>query len=331
MNYINFVMKGVTKMKATTYQLLVAYHLIRGTISSNSVSQFVNDLKTSPHLKDFKPIDILPLLKPLKGGSPEFPKDYRGARMLGIVAVPGKNKAKSWTLGTGIKIIFTFSVHYCLRLKTVERDYESLRQLHETLKGESLTIPEFPEMDMFEMIGMTTASQVSIGQRFANYLMRIYEMAVDQGKFSPRLLRYLDIDFEKVQSEEEGAIMAILDTLTSPRLTVWHIIDEKWLTKWRRFAMGRGPRRYLPPGPITNAEILEESKKEGKKTLKISKDYRCVNYNAWRFLELVHGGGPCIGRKEEDIYSAKSFSYLEAIIMIQGRMRIYIANAKVRI
>ena len=123
--------------------------------------------------------------------------------------------------------------------------------------------------------------------------------------------------------------MAILDTLTSPRLTVWHIIDEKWLTKWRRFAMGRGPRRYLPPGPITNAELLAESKKEGKKTLKISSDYRCVNYNAWRFLELVHGGGPSIGRKEEDVYSAKKYSYLEAIIKIQGRMRIFIAKAKV--
>ena len=42
--------------------------------------------------------------------------------------------------------------------------------------------------------------------------------------------------------------MAILDNSINPQQTVWHLVDEKWLTKWRRFVMGRGPRRYLPPG-----------------------------------------------------------------------------------
>jgi hypothetical protein len=42
--------------------------------------------------------------------------------------------------------------------------------------------------------------------------------------------------------------MAILDTPVLPAQTVWHLVDEKWLVKWRQFVMGRGPRRYLPPG-----------------------------------------------------------------------------------
>jgi hypothetical protein len=46
-------------------------------------------------------------------------------------------------------------------------------------------------------------------------------------------------------------------------------------------------------------ELLAESRKEGKKELKIPTHYRCVNYNVWRFYELVHGGGPCISRKEQ--------------------------------
>jgi hypothetical protein len=55
--------------------------------------------------------------------------------------------------------------------------------------------------------------------------------------------------------------------------------------------MGRGARRYIPPGRITNQGLLDASRKEGKKDLKIGKDYRAVNYNVWRFYELVHGGG----------------------------------------
>ena len=73
---------------------------------------------------------------------------------------------------------------------------------------------------------------------------------------------------------QEGAILAILDTPNRPYQTVWHLIDEKWLIRWRRyvppilpylftailtylfyslnhhkrFAMGRGARRYIPPG-----------------------------------------------------------------------------------
>ena len=54
---------------------------------------------------------------------------------------------------------------------------------------------------------------------------------------------------------------------------------------------------------------------------------RCVNYNVWRFLELVHGGGPCIGRKDEDIYGTFGYSHLQAVIKIQTRMRMHLSAA----
>lgn len=38
--------------------------------------------------------------------------------------------------------------------------------------------------------------------------------------------------------------------------------------------MGRGARRYIPPGKITNRELLAQSRTEGKKELKIGKQYR---------------------------------------------------------
>ena len=34
---------------------------------------------------------------------------------------------------------------------------------------------------------------------------------------------------------KEGAILAILDTVQKPYQTVWHLIDEKWLIRWRRW------------------------------------------------------------------------------------------------
>lgn len=44
----------------------------------------------------------------------------------------------------------------------------------------------------------------------------------------------------------------------------WQVVDEKWLVKWRRFVSGRGARRYLPPGPITNDTLLHWERAAGK-------------------------------------------------------------------
>jgi hypothetical protein len=52
-----------------------------------------------------------------------------------------------------------------------------------------------------------------------------------QGLFSPRLLNFLKLDFERVQSEEEGQIVSVLDTPHLPAMTVWHLIDLEWLSK----------------------------------------------------------------------------------------------------
>lgn len=164
------------------------------------------------------------------------------------------------------------------------------------------------------------------GDQIAQYLLRIHLSLATKGFFSPRLMNLLKINYEQVQSEEEGVIMSILDTPTKPLRTVFHIIEESWLVKWRRFAMGRGPRRYIPPGKITNQKLLDKLKTEKRRTCKKAIDYRCVNYNVWRFYELVHGGGPVISRVEEDIYSPLGVSHLQAVILIQVRMRIFLAR-----
>ena len=150
----------------------------------------------------------------------------------------------------------------------------------------------------------------------------------NQGLFSPRLLRFLGVNFEQIQTEEEGCIISLLDTQLKIQDTAWHMVDEEWLLKWRKFVRGRGARRYLPPGKITNqrlVDLLAEGERVDKKNLHIARDYRCVNFNVWRFSELVHGGEPVIARAEQDIYSPVACSHLHAIIMVQTRIRMYMA------
>jgi len=118
---------------------------------------------------------------------------------------------------------------------------------------------------------------------------------------------------------------------------VFHIVDEEWLSKWRRFVLGRDARRYAPPGPITNDVLFDPTwkphadkkhKRPVKQGLAIAKDYRVVNYNVWHFYQRVHGGGPIIGRKFADILSNRAMSRLQALILIQGRCRCFIAKKK---
>lgn len=68
--------------------------------------------------------------------------------------------------------------------------------------------------------------------------------------------------------------MSILDTPFLPRSSAWHIVDEDWLGKWRKFVMGRGARRYFPPGRITNRWLYDEYKRGGRRSLIKAKDYR---------------------------------------------------------
>jgi len=150
------------------------------------------------------------------------------------------------------------------------------------------------------------------------------------------------VPYEQVQSEEEGQIVQVLDGTELPPETVWHIVEEEWLAKWRRFVLGRDARRYAPPGPITNhnlfdadwtpASVLSGGEKKKKRPVRgglvIARDYRVVNYNVWHFYQTVHGGGPVIGRKYDEIYSPNAFSRLQALILIQGRVRCYIAKKK---
>jgi len=54
----------------------------------------------------------------------------------------------------------------------------------------------------------------------------------------------------------------ILDTTTLGRGSVWHMVENEWLKKWRKFVLGRGARRYRPPGTINNFSLMQHEVKK---------------------------------------------------------------------
>jgi len=58
----------------------------------------------------------------------------------------------------------------------------------------------------------------------------------------------------------------------------------------------------LPPGPINNHEFFQKNG-ELKAGLTLNKDYRGVNFQVWRLLQQIYGGGPHVVRDNLEIYS----------------------------
>lgn len=438
------------KPKLDAEQLILAYHLSRGTIKTTA-NKIKETMENSPYF-DFKPNYMLPVLRPLKSNM-KYNREFRGFRLLAIIY-------KSYVLEREYLLIwkarFTFTIEYVLRRHKITKTYEDFIEFHKALESEMLVIPTFPSPSL---------SAEVLGQQLQEYLLRIHNSLADRGVFSPRLMAFLEVDYEQVQTEEEGAFVMALDSRFLPRNTVWYCIDEKWLDNWRTYVRGRPPRRYFPPGSIDNRRILQSWKQyddalkkaaqekeddlgtgnangddekdggggggggegaaaiaehkrmiqellsknfeaEAKRALdeysddelagsdvaddfneenndeqkdeamnaevklptrsyatrsvmsgtrfssasesdnngnddyddkfdaiklQAVQDYRCVNFNVWQFLHMVHGGGPVIGRELQSLYSNVAYSFLQAVVMIQTRMRMFLSHKRLKI
>lgn len=94
-----------------------------------------------------------------------------------------------------------------------------------------LSLPDFPTMSIIGIFDPNLGQY--LGEGLAKFLNRIHRMISSKNLFSPLLLTFLDIPFERVQTEEEGRIIQMLDGQLKPPRTVSHIIDEAWLKRWR--------------------------------------------------------------------------------------------------
>ena len=345
-----FQFMGMQKSSLKLEQVVLSYHLLRKTLRGPAQNLKEQMAKTT-YMK-FDPQDILPLLRPIGKSRPlneKLGKEINAARArLGLKLVPKRvesdfkcppeyrgfanlnvhfhevryDRSLVHLYGT---MKYSFTVNYCMRKHRIEKTLEECMSLHKLLLDDQLQVPDFPVMPL-NVLGLNAITQEEYGERLAEYITRNHETLASAGEFNPRMLKWLHIDFERVQSEEEGAIMALLDTETPIPRSCWYMIDEKWLQKWRRFAMGRGPRRYLPPGRISNSWLIETAALPGRHVLVKAEHYRCVNVNVWTFYQMVHLGGPCISRSDQDLYSDRALSFTQAIIYVQCRIRVYLAR-----
>jgi hypothetical protein len=108
---------GLGEPKMTMRQGLLAYHLVRGTLKGPaSKLKEVLDNKDSPFF-DFRPDDILPLLRPVRTSTFPTQQEYRGCRMLSLCCIDYRTTFSYTSMPS---TVFVFDVHYCLRRHTVE-------------------------------------------------------------------------------------------------------------------------------------------------------------------------------------------------------------------
>jgi hypothetical protein len=230
------------KPKFNEQQLVLAYHLARGTIKGTA-NEIKHMLETSPYFR-FKANYMLPILRPVKTLNFTYNKSFRGFQMLAVIFETSVLEYKTFLLW---EAKFTFTVEYVLRRHKVSKTYYQFVEFHNELSKELLVIPVLPA---------STLNTTQLGLDLQEYILKIHHSLADRGLFSPRLMKFLEIDHEQVQTEEEGAFVLALDSfITIPANTCWHIIDEKWLQNWRTYIRGRPPRRYFPPGPINNHTV----------------------------------------------------------------------------
>ena len=108
---------GLGEPKMTMRQGLLAYHLVRGTLKGPaSKLKEILDNKDSPYF-DFRPDDILPLLRPVRSSTFPTQQEYRGCRMLTLCCTDYRTTFSYTAMPS---TVFVFDVHYCLRRHTVE-------------------------------------------------------------------------------------------------------------------------------------------------------------------------------------------------------------------
>lgn len=181
---------GLGQSKLTLEQIVFSYHLIRGTIKGPA-QKIKDGWEDNPYM-NFRADDILPLLRPLKGHF-TCSREYRAARMMNVMCVDFRTTLSYSRLPV---TTFTFDIHYCMRRHTIEHTYEDVLLLHESLKEEMLALPVFPMATFLQTVGL--ASRDYMGQQLSEYMQRVHDMLATRGLFSPRLFKFLGIDYEKV-------------------------------------------------------------------------------------------------------------------------------------
>lgn len=146
---------------------------------------------------------------------------------------------------------FVLRVHYCLRRHVVRRRYSEFLALHSLLETTLPVLPQLPERNWVYTLKMPPAERA---RRLASYLQRITTLLATRGVFSLEVMAFLEIDVARVRAEEEALAVDILARSSrSGGDNIFFIVHSSWIFSWKRFVM----THTLPPGPISNQNLLE--------------------------------------------------------------------------
>jgi len=407
--YFNKLDKALLPFKYS----LAAYHLVGKTIEVKKAQDLKRYLDEEATLFSGEARDVLHVLRPVNcAGIPMNPA-VRACAMLRVMYVEtlfsGPDGDRDYVMPYQNYVLRVF---YCGRVHVVRKRYSEFAELNELVSEELLMVPGFPAKDGLFKVGLGDSN--ARGRALCAFVNRVHASLASRGVFSPRLMEFLGVDAARVHIEEDGRISKMLDSSGAQQGSAWHMVEETWLKRWRKFVLSRGARRYAPPGPITNELLLiprdqardddakestaiveqrattvpvpkrriarqfapsfreiktlgekenqhvyvpppeahakaldlvvAERKKqpaqgsgakeasggapsEQKEQIQIARHYRAVNYNLWVYWKMVHGGGPCISRKNKDILSPPSCGTgMEAVSRLQRFGRMVIAK-----
>ena len=312
-------------------------------------------LEKSPLLEQ-KPIDILMVLKPLRSFEMGYFQSVRACGFFTIILMGWEtcyDKGLAYTS-------YIFQVDYCMRRSIVRKRFSEFTAFQEQILKEIHVYPA-PPVEHNVLFRFFLGDKFARGSAMANFMYLTHQVLKERGLYSPRLMKFLNINVINVHIEEEARIAQLLDSSSLPPGCQWEIVDEVWLSRWRKFVMSRGARRYQAPGKITNIRLLQFEERElsekniesytqwthflgleagpnannkltklGKHVprphLKQGRNYRSINSNFWTYLHMVYGGGPRISRKDKSVYSPLKLDVMGACILIQRLARRRIAR-----
>ena len=157
----------------------------------------------------------------------------------------------------------------------MRRRFSEFKLLHDKLQKELLVVPGFPSADVSYKVGL--GDYAARGKALCRYACRVQSLGA-RGACSLALTSFLEIAPLGYTSRRTAAaprrpavtssrrrvrstlFFEFVPRCSTPRpgvWFVWHMVDEFWLKRWRKFVLGRAARRYEPPGPITNEHLLE--------------------------------------------------------------------------
>eukprot|EP00635_Sarcinochrysidales_sp_CCMP3193_P000343 CAMPEP_0118917576 /NCGR_PEP_ID=MMETSP1166-20130328/17404_1 /TAXON_ID=1104430 /ORGANISM="Chrysoreinhardia sp, Strain CCMP3193" /LENGTH=968 /DNA_ID=CAMNT_0006857767 /DNA_START=53 /DNA_END=2959 /DNA_ORIENTATION=+ len=243
------------KPKLTYKYALVAWHLCAKTFPEvRRAVDLKKLLDECPGYFRGNERDVLPILRPVSQGGDTNPAT-RACGWLTCIFVEarlsGADGEKDYVAPHQNYVI---RVVYCGRQHVITKRYSDFQDLNRQLTLEVLMVPGFPEKSFWFKVGF--GDWRGRGEALCAYANRVHASLAARGVYSPRLLKFLGVDVSRVHIEEDGRISRILDSTGAQQGSVWHVVEEGWLKRWRKFVLGRAARRYEPPGPITNELLL---------------------------------------------------------------------------